>query len=30
MPNKVNNLEEAILTNVGFGAGFIHSASFYK
>jgi len=30
MPNKVSNLEEVTFTNVGFGASFIHSASFYK
>jgi hypothetical protein len=30
MPNKVSNLEEATFTNVGFGVGFIHNASFYQ
>jgi hypothetical protein len=30
MPNKVSNLEEVTFTNVGFGASFIHNASFYK
>jgi hypothetical protein len=30
MFNKMNNLEETTLTNVGFGVGFICSASFHQ